>query len=254
MAWQPAVAHRGPKRRDLRRRSETERQDGVGRGIAVDELRTEPDIEIDEEPPYALNGIAVPRCTDIIRLARKPFEQFISEEDMAFYCSRGTSGHATIELLLKGILDRRTISKEIKPYMASWDYTVETYGLEVLKIGDVVFAEVPMIHEDYRFGTRIDFLAWVTRPRGRRLSVWELKFTSTHSAATPKQTACHKLAANYYLKKFFPNFKYQVEDRYAARLTKTGKPDVRQHKSPSDEGTFLSYLNVFNDRQINKLN
>lgn len=220
----------------------------------MDEFVAEPDVELDEESPYILNGVSVPRCTDIIRLARKPFEQFISKEDMEFYCSRGTSGHRTVELLLKEILDRRTVSREIKPYMASWDYVVETYGLEVLKIGGVVFAEVPMIHEGFKFGTRIDFLAWVTKPRGRKLSVWELKFTSVHSSATPKQTACHKLASNFYLKKYFPDFKYQVEDRYAARLTKTGKPDVRQHRNPSDEGMFLSYLNVFNDRQINKLN
>lgn len=212
----------------------------------------EPDLEFEPPYPYLLGGVQVPRVTDILRLARKPFEQFLSKEDLEWYQSRGTSGHATIEMIVKKILDRRRIPKEIKPYLPSWERTVSDYGLEVLTINDVVFSEVPMIHEVYRFGTRIDLLMRSAKRRNR-IGVWELKFTSNHSPATEKQTASHKMAAEFYLKKYFPHFKEPIEDRFAVRLTANGKPDVREHKNPTDCGTFLSYLNVYNDRAINKL-
>jgi hypothetical protein len=215
------------------------------------------EVEIDLEPeidgyPYLLDGVRVPRVTDVLRLARKPFERFIAPTDLQWYQDRGTSGHATIEMLVKGILDKRSIPKEIKPYMPSWERTVADWGLEVLVIDGVVFSEVPMIHGIYRFGTRIDLLARSSKRRGR-IGAWELKFTSTHSSATCKQTAFHLLAANDHLKRLFPDFKESVIDRFAARLTTTGKPDVKEHKDPSDVGMALSYLNVYNDRLKNNL-
>lgn len=210
------------------------------------------DLELEPDYPYILNGIKVPRVTDILKLARKPFEQFLTPEDLAWYCDRGTAGHATVEMLVKKTLDKRRIPKEIKPYMPSWDRTVAEYGLEVLVIGDVVFSELAIIDERYRFGTRIDLVMRSMKRRGR-LGVWELKFTSTHSPATEKQTAAHEIAVNGYLQKNFPSFKERVEDRFAVRLTENEKPDVRQHKNPSDSGTFLSYLNVHNDRLAHRI-
>jgi hypothetical protein len=213
------------------------------------------DIEIDdalEAQPYTVNGVAVPRVTDILRLARKPFEKFLSKDDLVFYQTRGQSGHSTAELILKKQLDRRTIAKAVKPFMASWERVIEEYQLEVLVVEGVVFAEVPMTHDLFRYGTRIDALMRCGKRRGR-IGVWEWKFTSAHSSATPKQTASHKLASNFHLKKHFPHFREEVVDRFAARLTQTGKPDVREHKSPADEGLFLSYLNVYRDMQANKL-
>lgn len=212
------------------------------------------DIELEYESPwpYLLNGIKVPRVTDILRLARKPFEQFLTPDDLTWYQSRGTAGHSTVEMLVKGTLDKRRIPKEIKPYIPSWDRTVAEYGLEVLVIGDVIFSELPIIDERYRFGTRIDLVMRSAKRRGR-LGVWELKFTSTHSPATEKQTASHEIAVNGYLQKHFPDFREKIEDRFAVRLTENGKPDVRQHKNPSDCGTFLSYLNVYNDRLAHKI-
>lgn len=193
------------------------------------------DIELDDiEHRYTLGGIEVPGCTHVLQAmgAISGFG-FLTEDERAYYQSRGHSGHKAVELLIRGELDRRTLPGIIKGYLKSWEIGVGEYGVEPIIVNGEPFVEQTLAHSVFRYGVRPDLAAKVKRVP----SIVELKLTSAHNAATALQTASQLLAARQKIP--------DLRDRYAFRLIPNEKPDVKRYSDPTDEGVWLSMLNSY---------
>lgn len=196
-----------------------------------------PQIELDDlDHVYRLNGIEVPGCTSVLAaMGATPSFNFLSVNDRAFYQSRGHSGHKAVELVVKGELDRRTVAKDMRGYLRSWEIGCEEYGVEPICDDQGPFVERVLAHPIFRYGVKPDLAAKVLRVP----SVVEIKLTSNHTPATAIQTASQMLAAKLQIP--------DLRDRYAFRLDANGgKPDVKKYTDPTDEGVWLSLLNSYN--------
>lgn len=202
------------------------------------------DLELDDlEHVYRLGGVTIPGCTTVLAAmgAIRGFG-FLSLEQREFYQSRGKAGHKAIELMIKDEIDRRTIAKELKGYLKSWEIAVNQYKVEPMMLEGSPFVEVPLSHVSFRYGVRPDIVASINGVP----SIVELKLTSGHTPATALQTASQLLAARLKIP--------ELRNRYAFRLDRNGgPPDVRKYSDPSDEGVWLSMLNAYNWRKANKL-
>lgn len=202
------------------------------------------DIELDDlEHRYTLGGVEIPGCTSVLAAmgAIRGFG-FLSREDREFYQSRGHSGHKAMELAVRGELDRRTVAKDMKGYLQSWEIGVEEYKIKPIMLGEMPFVEKVLAHPVYRYGVKPDYVAEILSVPG----VIEWKLTSAHAAATGLQTASQLLAAQLLVP--------DLRDRYAFRLDpKGGKPDVKKYTDLTDQGVWLSLLNGYNWRKKHKL-
>lgn len=218
---------------------------------------TDQELEFDLEPDdhrYTFNGKEVPATTRVLSLARPSMEN-IPKKAVEIARSRGKAVHKAVELHAKDDLDRRELTREVKlrfdRYMRFLDfYKVEIVKLPVLNYFPTffggAFAEVPMVHPLWQFGVMPDL--GIVLVEGT-LSTVEVKVTSTHSQATALQLASQVNTINYFMEKHG----YKVEERYSLRLTSDAKPDVRRYRDSSDWATYLSFLNVYNWRRVNKI-
>lgn len=207
-----------------------------------------PELELEFEPDshaYIWQGVKIPSCSEILSQVNKGFG-FLSEDDLKFYQDRGHAVHRAIELTIRGEIDKRTKgAKDAAPYVESWNRFVSDYSFEPYSDGAGPVCERRMVHPSYRYGVTPDIVGFV---KGK-LSVVEIKATSAHSPLTGLQTSAQILAARIHLPKPCP----KLETRYAVRLVPGKAPDVRQYKNPSDEGVFISLLNVLSWKIANKL-
>lgn len=203
------------------------------------------EIELDDlTHKYTLGGIEIPGCTAVLqKMGATPSFGFLKPEELKWYQDRGHAVHKAVELFLRDSLDRRTLAKEIRGYLASWERGVKDYQVEVIRdIHGEPLVEKILLHPAFRYGVRPDIFALV---RGKP-SVIEIKATSQHNAATGLQTAAQRLAAR--------SIELEVSERYAFRLDRDGgAPSVKRYQDPSDEGVWLSMLNSYNWKAKHKL-
>ncbi len=205
-----------------------------------------PELELEPEShSYIWQGVRIPSCSEILSQVSKGFG-FLSKDDLTFYQDRGHMVHKAIELTIRGDMDKRSKgARDSLPYLESWNYFVSDYGFEPFEDDEGPFCERQLVHPSYRYGVTPDVVGMVKK----RLAVVEIKSTSAHSPLTGLQTAAQALAVRLYLPK--PCLK--LEDRYAVRLIPGKHPEVKQYKAPSDEGVFLSLLNVLSWKIANKI-
>jgi hypothetical protein len=205
-----------------------------------------PELELDENHIYRLDGVQIPGCTAILAaMGATPGFLWLSPSDLEFYRSRGHAIHRAIELAIKGELDKRTISDEINPYLIGWDRFCEDHEVEVsdFDFSDEVFVEKPLYHTVYRYGVTPDVVAFVDK----KFSVIELKATSAHAPATGLQLAAQALAVRQ-------THKHAEIQRIGLRLLpKEPYYDLKIYTERSDEAVFLSMLNTFNFLSKHKL-
>jgi hypothetical protein len=196
------------------------------------------DIEFDEaEHAYFLEGVRVPALTHVLqKMSCVPGFWFLTPDDLAFYQSRGKAVHRTVELVLKGNLDRRTLSREIRPYLTGIDKFLSDYSVEVLDYRGEPFVEQRLIHTAYRYGCTPDIVARIGKDSG----VIEVKATSQHSPATSLQTAAQLIA----VRQVVPSIGRM---RMGLRLLQEAPwYDLRHYNERSDESVWLSMLNAYN--------
>lgn len=203
----------------------------------------ETDLELSDDHVYSLGGVTIPGCTSVLTAmgASKGFG-FLSSDDLEFYRSRGHAVHKSIELMIRGTLDKRTVAKEIKPYLIGWERFCNDYPVDVLSLDNEPFVERPIHHSAFRYGVTPDVVARVKRESGPI----ELKVTSAHAPATAIQLAAQLLAIR------------QVADvgemRWGLRLLpKEPYYDLRRYTDKTDQAIWLSLLNVYSWRKTHKL-
>ena len=198
-----------------------------------------PEIEFDEnEHSYSLDGQRVPALTTVLKeMGCTPGFWFLSQEDLLFYQSRGSAVHKAVELTLANTLDKRTLAKDVRPYMVGIDRFLNDHPIKVF------FAEKPLIHRAFRYGCRPDIVAEM----GRESGVIEVKATSQHGIATSIQTAGQLVA----VRQEIPNI---GKMRIGLRLLQE-EPyyDLRRYTERSDESTWISLLNSYNFLTRHKL-
>lgn len=197
-----------------------------------------------ESHTYALNGVTIPGCTQVLTTmgASRGFG-FLRPDDLEFYRSRGQAVHKAVELSILGTLDRRTLSREIKPYLTGWERFSNDHKVEVIEVDGKPFTEKQLFHPAYRYGVTPDVVAMVD---GKPSTV-ELKATSAHAPATGLQLAAQRLA----VKTVYPEI---GDTRIGLRLL-TREPfyDLKRYTERSDEAVWLSLLNGYNWRAKHKL-
>lgn len=196
----------------------------------MDEL----ELELDDNHIYTLGGVRIPGVTHVLqKMGATPNFSFMEPSELEWYQNRGRAVHKMIELFVKGVLDRRTISKELKPYLIGWERFTKEYDVTDIQIQHV---ENPIHHPAFRYGCTPDIVA---RVKGQMVPI-ELKATSQHSPATELQTAAQALA----LAPLIPGI--EQNPRWAVRLLQE-EPyfDPREYTDRSHKAVWLSLLNSY---------
>ena len=200
----------------------------------MSELELEP-----ESHTYTLRGTEIPGCTDVLTaMGAAPSFWFLTDAELEFYSSRGKAVHKMVELSIKGALDKRTMVKDIKPYLIGWERFVNDYNVEVVNAGTTAdgngdhrqgpFTEISLHHEAYRYGVTPDVVA-------------KVKATSAFSAATELQTAAQLLAVEQALRVKLKG------DRWAVRLMPQ-EPyyEPKHYTERGDASTWIGMLSAYN--------
>ena len=207
----------------------------------------EPELEFDDLfHVYRLDGVRIPSCTQILAaLGTTPGFSWMSDDDLEFYRSRGHAVHAAVEYSVKGVLDRRTVVDEVKPYFIGWERAVNDLGIEVLTLDGQPFVEIPLCHPTFRYGVKPDVVAYVRA--FKKKGPIEVKATSVHCPATGIQLGSQHVA----IRRVMPD----IDDlRVGLRLLpKEPYYDVHVYTERSDEATWISMLNTYNWLSRHKL-
>lgn len=208
-----------------------------------------PELELDENHVYRLDGVVIPGCTQVLKaMGCTPGFNFMSEDQLEFYRSRGHAVHKAVELSIRGELDKRTLDqREVKPYLVGWERFCNDHRVDVVEIkrgsalSDLVgrdgfFTEIPLHHKSFRYGVTPDVIGCIDGQYG----VIEIKATSAHAPATGLQLAAQLFAVRGLMADF-------GTQRIGLRLLKD-EPyyDMRHYTEKSDEAVWLSLLNSYN--------
>jgi len=197
-----------------------------------------PELELDiDSHRYTLDGVTIPGCTQVLTaMGATPGFNFLSQDELEFYRSRGHAVHSAVEYAVKGTLDHRTVVDEIRPYLRGWDAAVKDHGIEVLEFNGDPFVEKPLSHPIFRYGVKPDVVARI----GKESGPIEIKATSAHAPATGLQLAAQRLA----IRNVMPSIGNM---RIGLRLLpKPPYYDLRYYVDKTDEAVWLSLLNGFN--------
>jgi hypothetical protein len=97
-----------------------------------------------------------------------PGFNFLTQDELDFYRSRGHAVHRAVELSIRGELDKRTLDqKEVKPYLIGWERFCNDHKVDVWAMqDDSPFVEVPLHHSAYRYGVTPDVVGSVGNKSG----------------------------------------------------------------------------------------
>lgn len=207
--------------------------------IAVGELNL-PELEFDiDAHRYTLGGAVLPSCTQVLTaMGATPGFNFLSDDELDFYRSRGHAVHSAVEYSVKGTLDRRTLVEEVRPYLRGWEEAVDVLGIKPLKLNGEPFVEIPLCHPAFRYGVKPDVVAYVEMFKDT--GPIEVKATSAHAPATAIQLGAQTIAVRHVMPKIG---KLRIGLRL---LPKEPFYDFRVYNDPTDEAVWLSLLNSFN--------
>jgi hypothetical protein len=207
-----------------------------------------------DEHRYTANGSEVPATTRILELARNSLED-IPKRVVAVARDRSIVLHDAVRLHMSSDLDKRTLQKDVKlrfdQVLRFMDFhrvrpiqlPPANYGIPTFLGG--IMCEVPLVHPIFRFGVTPDIGICEIE---KEVGLVEVKGTSLHGPATALQTASQQATINH----FFAKHGFEVKTRWSVRVWGDGY-DVRQYKDKSDWPTFLSFMNVYNWRKVNKI-
>lgn len=206
-----------------------------------------PELELDDlTHRYTLGGIEIPGCTAVLKaMGVTPNFSFMPPQELEYYSDRGTQTAKTLEMAIRGTLDRRSVvkDKEIGPRLIGWERFQNDYQAEVVMLNGEPFVEKILCHPVYRYGVRPDVVIKIKNETGPL----EWKATSAHSVATGIQLASQLIAIRHVM----PSV---GKLRMGLRLfAKEPYYDVRRYQEASDEAVWQSCLNLFNWKRKHKL-
>jgi hypothetical protein len=199
-----------------------------------------PELELDiESHRYTLDGMVIPGCTQVLAaMGATPGFNFLSDDELEFYRSRGHAVHSAVEYAIKGTLDRRSLDRdEVKPYLRGWDQAVTDHGIEVLELNGNPFVEIPLSHP-MRYGVKPDVVARVRSVNNS--GAIEIKATSAHAPATGLQLAAQLMAVRNVMPKI-GNMRIGLR-----LLPKPPYYDLKHYTDADDEIMWRSMVNSYN--------
>lgn len=174
----------------------------------------------DSEHIYRLNGKIIPSCTQILREEGISNYDFCDDSDKQF----GKAGHKVTELWDKCNLDIDTVSEHLYPYLLGYQKFLADFKVIILP----ELIEKPIYSLKWGYGVTPDRVAMVNG----KLSVYEIKFSSSLAKSTAIQTAAQKIAVE-------EQSKLKIKQRIGLRLAPNNY-DISFYNNPTDERIWLS--------------
>lgn len=205
-----------------------------------------PELELDENHVYRLDGAIIPGCTSVLKaLGCYDGLRFLSPEDLEWHGERGHAIAKAVELSVRGTLDKRTLDKTVRPYMTGWERAQRDLGITALGFNGQPFVEVPLCHPVMKYGVTPDVVARVEAFKDS--GVVEIKATANRGPATAIQTAAQLIAVR--------TVEPGIGKLRAELLLMHQEPfyKFRVFNDPMDEVTWLSMLNTYRWLSAHKL-
>jgi len=182
-----------------------------------------------EKHLYFIDGVNVPSFSEIAEANGLFNYSAVSEEVMQASGQFGSAAHKACQLWDLEQLDEESLSEPLIPYLDGWKKFRSEFGVVIYP----QWIETPMFSLKYRFGTTPDRIVSI----GNKMTVLEIKTTTTIQKAIAVQTAAQKLA-------FEENYG-SIKQRLAVQLVGDGKYKIHEYKKLSDEAVFKSAVNVY---------
>ena len=197
-----------------------------------------PDFRYDPQNHlYYIDGERVPSFSEIAKCNQLFDYSSVSEEVMEASRQFGSAAHKACQLWDMKQLDEESLSAPLLPYLNGWRRFCSEFGVVIYP----QWIETPMFSSKYRFGTTPDRIVSI----GNKMTVLEIKTTTTIQKAIAVQTAAQKLA-------FEENYG-SIKQRLAVQLVGEGKYKIHEYKKLSDEAVFKSAVNVYYFKKENGL-
>jgi hypothetical protein len=176
---------------------------------------------------YRLNGQVIPSVTQILQAEGIADYSYADESDRDF----GKAGHRVTELWDKRTLDIKTISEPLIPYLNGYKKFLKDFKVKVIP----EWIETPTYSFIWKYGVKPDRVVEING----KLTVYEIKFSTSMIPATRIQTAAQKIAIE-------EQTKLKIKQRMAVQIL----PDdykISEYTKLSDERIWLSavILNQF---------
>lgn len=184
-----------------------------------------------ENHAYHLNGVKLDSVTDILSI----FGGFdnVPADVLAVAQRFGTAVHLSTEYHDKGILDVKSLSASLIPYLDGWKNFLSDTKFEILEI------EKTGYHKIHKYAFTVDRIGRYKN----KLAVLDIKSGSVNSPTTALQLAGYMEGANSWVKKKI--------DKTVERITVWLQPDFKRgykvikHTDKNDINTFLCAVNVW---------
>jgi len=183
---------------------------------------------------YRLDGQVIPSVTQILQEEGITDYSYCDDSDKEF----GKAGHLTTELWDKRILDIKTVSDPLIPYLNGYKRFIKECKVKIIR----EWIEKPTYSLKWRYGVKPDRLAKVNN----KLTVYEIKFSTSTNPGTAIQTAAQKIAIE-------EQTKLKIKQRLELRLL----PDdykLEYYNRLSDERIWLSAVILSQFKKENGLN
>lgn len=174
----------------------------------------------DKEHIYRLNDKIIPSCTQILSEEGISDYTFCDDSDKNF----GKAGHKVTELWDKCTLDIDTVAESLYPYLLGYQKFLADFKVSVLQ----EWIEKPNYSLKWEYGVTADRVAIVNG----KLSVYEIKFSSSLARSVAIQTVAQKVAIE-------EQSKLKIQQRIGLQLLPNDYK-VEFYNNPIDERIWLS--------------
>jgi hypothetical protein len=177
--------------------------------------------------------IELPRVTHI--LEAEGLIDFSSVPSRVLDASQkfGSAVHKACTLWDKKILNVKTLSKPLIPYLEAWKSFREAWEIKKFNL-----IEKRLNSTKWGFTGEPDR---VFTSKGRRILI-DIKSSTEIPKATGLQLAAYEIL-------YTENFRVKIHDRWAVQLKGNGKFKIERFTYPADKVTFLAALQVFKWKQ-----
>lgn len=185
-------------------------------------------LTLDKNHIYRWNGVIVPGVSEILEAGG--FTDFSHVPDSILIPAQkfGKAGHAACHLDNLDGLDENTLSKPLKPYLASWRKFKADYK------AIIIISEAKVYSNKWGFAGTLDNIVKIKD----ELILIDLKTSSSMQAATELQTAAYKIA-------FEEQEGLKISKRWGVQLCDTGIPIIHKYNERTDEATFKGAISGY---------
>jgi hypothetical protein len=185
-----------------------------------------------EKHLYSLDKVHMPGVSEILESVGFSNYSMVNKEICEAAQKFGNAGHTMCKLWDMKILNVAILDLNLVPYLRGYEKFLDTYKPEILSD----WIERPSYSPKWRFGFTLDRVAYISK----KLTIYDLKFTTTIQEATSIQLAGYKVG-------FEDVTKLKVIQRWGLQIL----PDdfkVEPYTDRRDEGAFLNALGTHNEK------